>query len=161
MSKLHDEPTTKRRPFVGPAGGNEPVPFIPVTVRANSRDTGGVFEAYEIGIPTGAVREVVGNGPSAHVHRQHEEVFYILEGELTFSIGDETLLAPKGTLVVVPRGARHSFSGKEGSRTLVFVIPGGLAGFFEELGAGLAAGHADAEMRAALAGKYDSYPEAR
>jgi hypothetical protein len=42
---------------------------------------------------------------------------------------------------------------------LIFAIPGGLAGFFEELGAGLAAGHADADLRAALAGKYDSYPE--
>jgi len=36
-----------------------------------------------------------------------------------------------------------------------------LAGFFEELGAGLAAGRADAEVRGALGGKYDSYPEAR
>jgi hypothetical protein len=41
---------------------------------------------------------------------------------------------------------------------LVFTIPGGLAGFFEELGAGLAAGRANAEMRSLLAGKYDTYP---
>jgi quercetin dioxygenase-like cupin family protein len=149
-----------RLPFVGLAEGRKPVPFIPLTVRATAEETGGTFEVYELAAPAGRVREVVGGGgPPPHVHREHEEAFYILEGEFTFILGDDTALAPKGTLVVVPRGTRHGFSGKEGSRALVVAIPGGLAGFFAELGAGLAAGRAGADLRVALAGKYDSYPE--
>ncbi|HEY8656781.1 MAG TPA: cupin domain-containing protein [Candidatus Limnocylindria bacterium] len=159
MSTPNNERRRKRLPFVGLAEGRKPVPFIPITVRAAAEETGGTFELYEVSIPTGKVREVVGKGPPPHVHREHEEAFYILEGEFTFNLGDDAAPAPKGTLVVVPRGTRHSFSGKEGSRALIFAIPGGLAGFFEELGAGLAAGHADADLRRALAGKYDSYPE--
>jgi quercetin dioxygenase-like cupin family protein len=161
MSLPDAEQVRNGLPFVGLAEGREPVPFIPVVVRATAEETGGGFEVYEIGIPAGAVREAVGEGPPPHVHRGHEEAFYILEGEATFTLGDDTAVAPKGTVVVVPRGTRHAFRGKAGSRLLVFVIPGGLAGFFQELGAGLAAGHADAEMRAALAGKYDSFPEVR
>src|SRR6267143_555909 len=161
MSTLNTEPRRKRLPFVGLAEGRKPVPFIPLTVRANAEETGGTFEVYELAVPAGRVREAVGKGPPPHVHREHEEAFYILDGEFTFILGDGTAVAPKGTLVVVPRGTRHSFSGKEGSRALVVAIPGGLAGFFEELGAGLAAGQADADLRVALAGKYDSYPETK
>ena len=159
MSTLDAKPLGTRLPFVGLAGGRKPVPFIPVTVRAAAAETGGAFEVFEIGIPAGAVRDVEVVPPQ--VHREHEEAFYILEGELTFLLGDDRAVAPKGTLVVVPRGTRHGFSGTAGSRFLVVLIPGGFAGFFEELGAGLAAGRTDADMRAALAGKYDSYPEVR
>jgi quercetin dioxygenase-like cupin family protein len=159
MSTTDAGPLRNPVPFVGLAEGRKPVPFIPLTVRATAEETGGTFEVYELGIPVGRVREAVGDGPPPHVHREHEEAFYIVEGEFTFILGDERALAPKGALVVVPRGARHGFSGKPGSRALVLAIPGGLAGFFEELGAGLATGHTDAELRTALAGKYDSYPE--
>lgn len=159
MSTPHADPPRNRLPFVGLAGERKPVPFIPITVRAGAEETGGTFEVFELGVPAGAAREGVGKGPPPHVHREHEEAFYILEGDFTFVLGDDPAVAPKGTLVVVPRGTRHSFSGKAGSRALVFAIPGGLAGFFEALGAGLAAGNADADLRAALAGKYDSYPD--
>ncbi len=163
MSTRDAESLPNRLPFVGLPEGRKPVPFIPITVRATAEETGGTFEVYELAVPTGRVREVVGEGPPPHVHREHEEAFYILEGEFKFILGDNAAeaVAPKGTLVVVPRGTRHSFSGNAGSRALVLAIPGGLAGFFEELGAGLAAGHADAGLRATLAGKYDSYPEVR
>jgi mannose-6-phosphate isomerase-like protein (cupin superfamily) len=153
------EPLRKQLPFVGLPGVREPVPVIRLVVRAHAEETGGAFEVYELGVPAGAGREVVGKGPPPHVHREHEEAFYIVEGEFTFILGDDTAVAPKGALVVVPRGTRHGFSGTAGSRAIVFAIPGGLAGFFQELGAGLAAGQADADVRASLAGKYDSYPE--
>jgi hypothetical protein len=37
----------------------------------------------------------------------------------------------------VPRGTRHGFTVEAGSKALLFIIPGGLGGFFRELGAGL------------------------
>jgi mannose-6-phosphate isomerase-like protein (cupin superfamily) len=151
------EPIADRRPLVGLPGERESVPGIPIVVRARAEETGGAFEVYEVGVPS--ERAGLGAGPPPHTHREHEEVFYVLEGEFEFFVGDDHAAAPMGTLIVVPRGTRHHFRGKPGSRLLVIAIPGGLAGFFEELGTGHEAGRADAEIRAALAGKYDAYPE--
>jgi mannose-6-phosphate isomerase-like protein (cupin superfamily) len=157
MSNRNHEATGNRRPFVGLANEREPVPGIPIIIRAGAEETGGGFEVYEIGVPDQHLG--LGAGPPPHVHREHEEAFYILDGEFTFTLGSASAAAPEGTLIVVPRGTRHHFVGKAGSRALVLAVPGGLAGFFQELGAGIATGRADAELRAALAGKYDSYPE--
>ena len=45
----------------------------------------------------------------AHVHDDEDDSFYILEGELTFILGEETVVAPQGTFVLVPPGVRHGF----------------------------------------------------
>ncbi|HEY5629188.1 MAG TPA: cupin domain-containing protein [Candidatus Limnocylindrales bacterium] len=132
------------------------MPFLPLVVRARSDDTGGRVEVYELGVPDD--RLGIGSGPPPHVHHAHEEAFYVLEGDFTFQLEGASHAAPTGTLVVVPRDRTHHFTGSPGSRLLVFAIPGGLAGFFEELGAAHQAGRDDAEIRAELAGRYDSYP---
>jgi mannose-6-phosphate isomerase-like protein (cupin superfamily) len=137
-----------RQPTVVRPEGGEQLPFIG-TLRASDVETDGGFEVIEyVGPAT----------PPPHVHKDHDEAFWILEGTFSFILGHETVEAPKGALVLVPRGTRHGFSVAPGSRALLFTIPAGLAGFFRELGAGLAAGKPDAEIRAALAGKYDSHP---
>ncbi len=118
-------------------------------LRVSSAQTGATLEVLELS----------GYGsPPPHVHRDHEECFYIIEGVFTFTLGTEELEAPAGSIVFVPRGTRHAFKHSEGARALVFVIPFGLEGFFRELGEGLAAGRSEADVRAALAGKYDSWP---
>jgi mannose-6-phosphate isomerase-like protein (cupin superfamily) len=45
----------------------------------------------------------------AHVHDDEDDSFYILEGELTFLLGEEELKAPPGTFVLVPPGVEHGF----------------------------------------------------
>jgi mannose-6-phosphate isomerase-like protein (cupin superfamily) len=45
----------------------------------------------------------------AHVHHDEDDSFYILEGELTFVIGGEDVVAPAGTFVLVPPGVEHGF----------------------------------------------------
>jgi quercetin dioxygenase-like cupin family protein len=127
----------------------EQLPLIG-TLRASAADTGGAFEVIEYAGP--AI-------PPPHVHREHDEAFYILGGTFRFVLGEETLEASEGALVLIPRGTRHGFSIESGSTALVFIIPAGLEGFFKELGAGLAAGRSREEIRAALAGKYDSFPD--
>src|SRR5450755_4038359 len=39
--------------------------------------------------------------PPPHIHHAHEEGFYVLEGELNFLVGTETVLASKGSYVTV------------------------------------------------------------
>ena len=44
-----------------------------------------------------------------HTHDGEDDAFYILEGEMTFTFGDEEAAAPPGTFVLVPPGVKHGF----------------------------------------------------
>jgi mannose-6-phosphate isomerase-like protein (cupin superfamily) len=45
----------------------------------------------------------------AHVHVDEDDAFYILEGEMTFMLGERDVAAPPGTFVLVPPGVEHGF----------------------------------------------------
>ena len=49
------------------------------------------------------------NGPESHVHADEDDVFYILDGELTFELDEGDVAAPTGTFVLVPPGVKHTF----------------------------------------------------
>ncbi len=117
-------------------------------LKVSAAQSDGAFEVIELGA----------GSPPPHIHHEHEECFYVIEGSYTFTVGLEQLEASAGSLVYVPRGTRHAFKRGENGRALVFVTPAGLEGFFRELGEGLAAGRSESELRSALAGKYDSQP---
>ncbi len=142
------ESGARGRPDVLPPERGKDLPFIG-KLRASAGDTGGSFEIIEYQGP--AV-------PPPHVHREHDEIFYVLEGRFSFVIGHANQEAGTGSLVWVPRGTRHGFKIQPGSKALLVTIPAGLEGFFEELGKGLSEGKPSDEIRAALAGKYDSIP---
>ncbi len=76
---------------------------------------------YDNTIPEGSP------GPRPHIHREHEEGFYVLEGELTVRVGTRTITAPAGSFVVVPRGATHqpSSPGAQPTRFFTDLFPGG------------------------------------
>ncbi len=118
-------------------------------LKVGSAQTGGAFEVIEIRGP---------GHPMPHVHRDHDECFYVIEGLFTFTIGTQEVKASAESVVFVPRGTPHAFKHSEGARALVFVIPANLEGFFREIGEGIAAGRSEAEVRGELAGKYDSWP---
>jgi mannose-6-phosphate isomerase-like protein (cupin superfamily) len=135
--------------FVLPPGeGKELVPGG-VVLKASGKQTGSAFEVLELLGPS---------GPPPHVHNHRDELFYIIQGRFEFTLGTGNLEVGTGSLVFVPRGVRHAFVAGPESRGLVFVIPGGLEGFFEELAAGMAAGKNQAEIRHELEVKYDSHP---
>jgi len=69
-------------------------------------------------------------GPGAHFHKEHVDAFYVLEGELEFLNGTETLRARPGTTVAVPPGIVHGFGpGRDGAHYLNIHAPDG--GFIE------------------------------
>jgi mannose-6-phosphate isomerase-like protein (cupin superfamily) len=57
----------------------------------------------------GIIEIAPGRELEAHVHGDEDDAFYILEGELEFSFGDERVPAPLGTFVLVPPGVEHGF----------------------------------------------------
>jgi len=74
-----------------------------------------------------------GNVPPRHIHHREDETFYVVEGEMTFSVGDQTIKATPGTMVFAPRDIPHSFTiDSEQVRILVMVSPAGAEGFFKE-----------------------------
>jgi len=118
-------------------------------LRLSAEATGGRMEIIEY---SGSA------APPTHVHRDRDEGFYILEGTFTFFVGDETIEAKPTTTLFVPRGTPHRFTHEPGSRAVIVITPAGLEGFFRTLGEGLEAGKDSNEIRAELAGKFESHP---
>jgi quercetin dioxygenase-like cupin family protein len=116
--------------FVGPGDGKALTNPIGGRMVVKVRDdyTGGAYSVHDNIIPPGAP------GPRPHIHLNHEEAFYVLEGELTVRVGPQTITAPAGSFVVVPRGVVHQPSnpGTEPTRVLLIFSPAGMDRFFEE-----------------------------
>jgi mannose-6-phosphate isomerase-like protein (cupin superfamily) len=61
-----------------------------------------------VGVSFFLVESPPGGGAVLHEH-PYEEVFVTLEGEATFTVGDETIEAVAGQIVVAPAGVPHKF----------------------------------------------------
>lgn len=74
-------------------------------------------------------------GPPPHLHHLEEEQLYVLEGQLTFSVGDQSFQLTTGDFVHIPRETVHSFkNGPTSSRLLATFSPAGIEGFFRAAG---------------------------
>jgi quercetin dioxygenase-like cupin family protein len=102
---------------------------------ATGEDTNGKYAMWEAIVPPGG-------GPPPHVHSREEEGFYVLEGEITFTIGDKRFVASAGMFANMPVGTPHSFKneGSQTARMLISVAPAGLERMFFELGVPLPEG---------------------
>lgn len=118
-----------------------------ILVRASSETTGGAFSLFE-DVPPLADTPL-------HIHANEDELFFVLEGEHVYQVGDEEIRTGPGGLVFAPRGIPHAqrrvIPGE--GRQLVLVSPAGFEGFFRELAAAHEAGtlgpdaYADASER--------------
>ena len=74
--------------------------------------------------------------PLDHVHASYDEVFYVIEGQFEFRIGDDVVSAGPGAVVSVPRGNAHTFKncGDEAGRVLIVGAPGRVAQMLEDIG---------------------------
>jgi mannose-6-phosphate isomerase-like protein (cupin superfamily) len=74
-----------------------------------------------------------------HLHRRHEEAFYVLEGELQFKLGDEEIHARPGSTILVPPGTPHCFRniGTGDVRWLVITGPADGVTMIEEAGSAI------------------------
>ena len=73
-----------------------------------------------------------GEEPPLHVHKNEDEWFYMLEGEVTFHVGGENYLGKSGAFVSFPRGIPHTFTIESPqARFLTLNTPDGFEKMFE------------------------------
>jgi quercetin dioxygenase-like cupin family protein len=96
-------------------------------VKVASDETNGAATVMEMTVPEG-------NGPPPHTHPGGETV-YVLEGNLRYNIGDQTLEGGPGSVFHIPEGTVENFEPVGGQlRVLVTYMPGGIENFFTEAG---------------------------
>ncbi|HWT96465.1 MAG TPA: cupin domain-containing protein [Terriglobales bacterium] len=91
--------------------------------------TGAASGMFELTVPPGA------RVPPAHSHRDNEEIVYVLEGKLRYSVDDETRDLVPGERMYTPRGSVHAFSNPHGetARALIILTPDIGAQYFRDV----------------------------
>jgi mannose-6-phosphate isomerase-like protein (cupin superfamily) len=127
---------------------------IRMTVKEDGSRTRGTLAVIEFEAPG------VFPSPVPHVHRNHEEGFYILEGELEFTVGTEKIVAPAGTFVMVPIGVPHTFGNarSEPVRFVATMSPDFYVRYFEEIAPLFAAGRPDSKAVGQIMARYATEP---
>jgi quercetin dioxygenase-like cupin family protein len=101
---------------------------VPVVIKLEAEDTGDAFAFVEAKFPAGLP------GPPRHRHPWHES-FYVLSGELQFTIGDEVVRAGVGDVVHAAPGVPHTYAnpGAELATALGLFTPGRFLAALEEM----------------------------
>ena len=91
---------------------------------ATGEETGGAYTLSDATVPPGG-------GPPPHYHTREEEAFYVLAGEITFTVDGKTVVGTPGTFVQIPRGAPHAFKNTTAmpARMLIQCSPAGFEKF--------------------------------
>ena len=91
---------------------------------------------FELRVPPGS------NVPPPHSHSANEELVYVLEGTLRYTVGSETRDLQAGTSMATPRGVVHAFSNPHAvvARALVINTPDIGPQYFREVASIINAG---------------------
>ncbi len=126
---MSTDTTETLAPIALAPGGGEALWFLGslTTIKAGADGTGGRVAVTESVAPRGS-------GSPLHVHHREDEWFYVIEGELTFWVGGETIVAPAGSFVYGPREVPHTFIvSSERARYLLVAEPAGFEDFIRTL----------------------------
>jgi quercetin dioxygenase-like cupin family protein len=99
-----------------------------ISVKVGGAETGGALAQVETDDPRGTA-------PPLHVHHNEEELFYILDGEVSVYVDAGELQLSAGDFAFVPRGVPHAYLVRsERARMLVTFSPAGFEEAFVDLG---------------------------
>lgn len=155
-------PSVSHSPISSPAAMALPALHIPAgsgptfnllgletTVKVTAADSGGAYILSEQVIPPGM-------GVPPHVHTQEDEVFFVLEGEIEFLVGDKTVIGRAGDILHAPRHVPHAYKGAgvTPSRARFMAMPGDIEAMFAQLASWPSNEPPDLAKLAELCGKY-------
>ena len=105
-----------------------PTPGRSFAMKLLGRETGESIMMFEETLPAGTASLY-------HLHRDSDEVAWVLAGQLTFKIGDEAAVGGPGTCAFMPRNVPHAWknTGSETGRVLFLYTPAAAGGLIEAL----------------------------
>lgn len=113
---IQNDPKQRAGIFLAPGKGRRyPMGRISAVFKADGDETQNEYSISEWWL------EPKTQGPGAHSHAE-DDVFYVIEGTMSFLLGDRWIDAPKGSFVLVPRGMTHDFENRSSSRAGVLNI---------------------------------------
>lgn len=125
--------------FLKPGEGRVyPMGRISALFKADGEETAGRYSISEWWL------EPHTQGPGAHSHDE-DDIFYVIEGVMSFLMGDEWTHAGQGSFVLIPGGVTHDFENRSDAKSgvLNFSVPGNfeqampsIAAWFKEHPAG-------------------------
>src|SRR5258705_4358598 len=125
-----EEKAMSGKGFVVPPGGGSILSMAPgrsAALKLVGRETADSIMLFEETAPSGTET-------TFHLHRDSDEVAWVLSGEITFKIGDEVTVGGPGTCAFMPRGVPHAWknTSAETGRVLFLYTPAKAGGFVEE-----------------------------
>ena len=118
--------------FVVPAGGGKHLdmgaPGRFAALKLVGHDTNESIMLFEETVPAGTKSLF-------HLHRDSDEVAWVIAGEITFKIGDDVTVGGPGTCAFFPRNVPHAWknSGSDTGRVLFLYTPAAAGGYLEGL----------------------------
>ncbi|QHT70700.1 cupin domain-containing protein [Rhodocytophaga rosea] len=112
---------------------NEPILYRginPNLVKISGKDTGGQLAIFEyIGLEK--------MGPPMHVHYKQDEIFYVVEGEYLFQVGEEQHRLKEGDTIFLPRNIPHTWLQLSDKGKLTYQVQpaGKMEEFFKQMNA--------------------------
>lgn len=98
-----------------------------LSVLLRSAETNGLFSLLKM-------TEIKGLEPPLHIHTKEDETFLLLDGEMEFSVKNETYHAVAGDTMFLPRNIEHSFKVLTArAEVMILLTPGGFEQFFIEM----------------------------
>src|SRR5690242_10039355 len=97
--------------------------------KVSSKDSGGQLLIYD------TFRHEKG-GPAYHLHHDQDEWFFVMKGEFTVKVGDDTFNLKAGDSAFAPRKIPHAFAmtnDGEGQMMVLFQPAGSMEHFFHEM----------------------------
>jgi mannose-6-phosphate isomerase-like protein (cupin superfamily) len=124
-----------------------------IRILAGAHSTEGCFSLVE-------ATEEPGSAAPLHIHHNEAEAFYVVEGEIELTCGEQTLVASAGDFVYAPKDVPHKYAvvGGRPARVLLIFSRPGFEEFFAEGGTPLGqppAGPPGPEAMQRLLGAYD------
>jgi len=101
-----------------------------VTLKALGNETGGSYALFEEVVFPGQ------EGLPGHVHTLEDETWYLLEGELVWTLGGQDFLGKKGSFIHLPRFVPHSCANKSNkpARMVITYAPAGFEQWYLDVG---------------------------
>ena len=113
----------RHRPIVlGPGEGRAyAMGAMSAVFKADEAETGAAYSISEWFL------EPHSQGPGPHSHAGHDDIFYVIEGVMSFLVGEAWIDVPAGGFVRAPPGVTHDFANRSDARAglLNIYVPGG------------------------------------